>query len=182
MCKEQNVHKNITSLTTNNLKHVKVSDASLNVLFLYLSVSVMCRTHHPDDELSSELMVQDKRQKQEASSIEEELLLSHRLLVRGGGEEEKSGGEMNQRQIISLPPEHSTDSACPVFSTETIKKGDKTTRDLIILNVFCFFPTPPSGLPGRNRPIRFVPWSWTCRAEQTAHRQRPSFRRRSGTL
>lgn len=38
------------------------------------------RTHLADDELSSELMVQDKRQKQEASSIEEELLISHRLL------------------------------------------------------------------------------------------------------
>ncbi|KAE8294944.1 Hypoxia-inducible factor 3-alpha [Larimichthys crocea] len=38
------------------------------------------RTHIPDEELSSHLMIQDKRQKQEASSIEEELLLSHRLL------------------------------------------------------------------------------------------------------
>lgn len=69
----------------NNLKHVKVSDASLNVVFHYLCVRLMCRTHLADDELSSELMVQDKRQKQEASSIEEELLLSHRLLVSKGG-------------------------------------------------------------------------------------------------
>ncbi|XP_023266086.1 hypoxia-inducible factor 3-alpha-like isoform X2 [Seriola lalandi dorsalis] len=38
------------------------------------------RTHNPDEELPSQLMVQDKRQKQEPSSIEEELLLSHRLL------------------------------------------------------------------------------------------------------
>ncbi|XP_019121102.2 hypoxia inducible factor 1 subunit alpha, like isoform X1 [Larimichthys crocea] len=38
------------------------------------------RTHIPDEELLSHLMIQDKRQKQEASSIEEELLLSHRLL------------------------------------------------------------------------------------------------------
>lgn len=69
----------------NNLKHVKVSNASLNVLFHDLCVRLMCRTHLADDELSSELMVQDKRQKQEASSIEEELLISHRLLVSGGG-------------------------------------------------------------------------------------------------
>lgn len=45
-----------------------------------------------------------------------------------------------------------------------------------------FFSTPSSGLSGRNRPIRFVPWTRTGRAEQTAHRQRPAFRRRSGTL
>ncbi|KAG8001767.1 Hypoxia-inducible factor 1-alpha, partial [Nibea albiflora] len=38
------------------------------------------RTHIPDEELSSHLMIRDKRQKHEASSIEEELLLSHRLL------------------------------------------------------------------------------------------------------
>ncbi|XP_041668971.1 hypoxia inducible factor 1 subunit alpha, like isoform X2 [Cheilinus undulatus] len=38
------------------------------------------RIHDPDEEMASELMIQDKRQKQEASSIEEELLLSHRLL------------------------------------------------------------------------------------------------------
>ncbi|XP_028276383.1 hypoxia inducible factor 1 subunit alpha, like [Parambassis ranga] len=38
------------------------------------------RTHNLDEELSSQLMVQDKRQKQDPSSIEEELLLSHRLL------------------------------------------------------------------------------------------------------
>ncbi|XP_073318730.1 hypoxia inducible factor 1 subunit alpha, like [Pagrus major] len=38
------------------------------------------RTHNPDEELMSQLMVQDKRKKQEASSIEEEFLLSHRLL------------------------------------------------------------------------------------------------------
>ncbi|KAM6988225.1 hypoxia inducible factor 1 subunit alpha, like [Tautogolabrus adspersus] len=39
------------------------------------------RIHDQDEEMPSELMIQDKRQKQEASSsIEEELLLSHRLL------------------------------------------------------------------------------------------------------
>ncbi|XP_076590866.1 hypoxia inducible factor 1 subunit alpha, like isoform X3 [Chaetodon auriga] len=38
------------------------------------------RTHNPDEETSSQLMIQDKRQKQDASSVEEELLLSHRLL------------------------------------------------------------------------------------------------------
>uniref|UniRef100_A0A8C4H357 PAS domain-containing protein n=1 Tax=Dicentrarchus labrax TaxID=13489 RepID=A0A8C4H357_DICLA len=38
------------------------------------------RTHNPDEELLSQLMIQDKRQKHDASSIEEELLLSHRLL------------------------------------------------------------------------------------------------------
>ncbi|XP_040903163.1 hypoxia inducible factor 1 subunit alpha, like isoform X2 [Toxotes jaculatrix] len=38
------------------------------------------RTHKPDEEMSSQLMIQDKRQKQDPSSIEEELLLSHRLL------------------------------------------------------------------------------------------------------
>ncbi|XP_035535487.1 hypoxia inducible factor 1 subunit alpha, like [Morone saxatilis] len=38
------------------------------------------RTHNPDEELLSQLMIQDKRQKHDASSIEEELLLNHRLL------------------------------------------------------------------------------------------------------
>uniref|UniRef100_A0A4W6FTD9 Hypoxia inducible factor 1 subunit alpha, like n=1 Tax=Lates calcarifer TaxID=8187 RepID=A0A4W6FTD9_LATCA len=38
------------------------------------------RTHNPDEEMPSQLMIQDKRQKQDPSSIEEELLLSHRLL------------------------------------------------------------------------------------------------------
>ncbi|XP_047450086.1 hypoxia inducible factor 1 subunit alpha, like isoform X1 [Mugil cephalus] len=37
------------------------------------------RTHNPDEEMPSQLMIQDKRQKQDPSSIEEELLLTHRL-------------------------------------------------------------------------------------------------------
>ncbi|XP_071352045.1 hypoxia inducible factor 1 subunit alpha, like isoform X2 [Trachinotus anak] len=38
------------------------------------------RTHNPDEEMPSQLVIQDKRQKQDPSSIEQELLLSHRLL------------------------------------------------------------------------------------------------------
>lgn len=38
------------------------------------------RIHNPDEEMPSQLMMQDKRLKQDPSSIEEELLLSHRLL------------------------------------------------------------------------------------------------------
>ncbi|XP_031719429.1 hypoxia inducible factor 1 subunit alpha, like [Anarrhichthys ocellatus] len=38
------------------------------------------RAHNVDEEMPSQLMIQDKKQKQDPSSIEEELLLSHRLL------------------------------------------------------------------------------------------------------
>ncbi|KAM9853606.1 LOW QUALITY PROTEIN: hypoxia-inducible factor 3-alpha-like [Aulostomus maculatus] len=38
------------------------------------------RTHNPDEEMVSKLLIQDKRQRLSASSIEDELLLSHRLL------------------------------------------------------------------------------------------------------
>ncbi|XP_069390213.1 hypoxia inducible factor 1 subunit alpha, like [Paralichthys olivaceus] len=38
------------------------------------------RAHNPDEELLSQLMIQDKRQKQTPSSTEEELFLTHRLL------------------------------------------------------------------------------------------------------
>ncbi|XP_037320617.2 hypoxia inducible factor 1 subunit alpha, like [Pungitius pungitius] len=38
------------------------------------------RAHDPDEEMLSQLMIQDKRQKQDPPSIEEELLLNHRLL------------------------------------------------------------------------------------------------------
>ncbi|CAK6957819.1 hypoxia inducible factor 1 subunit alpha%2C like isoform X2 [Scomber scombrus] len=38
------------------------------------------RTHNPDEEMPSQLMIQDKRPKQEPSSLEENLLLTHKLL------------------------------------------------------------------------------------------------------
>ncbi|XP_053177174.1 hypoxia inducible factor 1 subunit alpha, like isoform X2 [Scomber japonicus] len=38
------------------------------------------RTHNPDEEMPSQLMIQDKRQKQEPCSLEEKLLLTHKLL------------------------------------------------------------------------------------------------------
>ncbi len=44
---------------------------------------LLCRTHNPDEEALSRLMIQNKRQKLDASSVEEELLLYHKLLVSG---------------------------------------------------------------------------------------------------
>lgn len=55
-------------------------------LTISLSLSVSFRTHNPDEEMPSQLMIQDKRQKQEPCSLEEKLLLTHKLLVSAGRE------------------------------------------------------------------------------------------------
>lgn len=75
-------HNSVNSLTEHLVEFI-----ILHVLQSLPSVRRTCRTHNPDDEEASNLMIQDKRQKQDASSLEEEL--HYRLLVSNRREGEK---------------------------------------------------------------------------------------------
>lgn len=86
---------------------------------------VSFRSHNPDEDEASDLLVEDKRQKKEASCIEEELLNYTYNLVSKGREI-----YLNQAKLQVFE--------CPNFSLEPL---DKIGRFRLIVQ-------PSSGLPG----------------------------------
>lgn len=79
-------------------------------------------------------------------------------------------------------------SVCPsVLQDSQLGRGDVVPADDSgqETETRCFLNrrgTSSAELPGRNQPIRFPPGRWTRGAEPAAHRERPAFRRHSGTL